>query len=196
MNYLAHCYLSFDDPQIMVGQFIADDIKGKKYLEFPDRIRDGIILHRFVDEFTDTFPSCLELRAEIRGELGLYSGVAIDVYFDHLLSINWSKYSEIRREDFIRNVYKVLDNSEFMMTDRRKFIYGKMKEYDWLTRYNTLKGIELTLEQMSKRVMNGSQLQKAAEKLEKHQKKAEEVFEIFFPKLISASKSKLDTFAT
>ncbi len=170
--------------------------KEKKYLDFPDRVRDGIILHRFIDEFTDTFPSCLELRSEIRGELGLYSGVAIDVYFDYLLSINWSKYSSVSRETFIQNAYKVLDDSQYLMTDRRKFILNKMKEYDWLARYNTLKGIELTLEQMSKRVMNGSQLQNAARILEKHQKKAEEVFEIFFPKLISASKSKLDTFAT
>jgi len=195
MNYLAHAFLSFDDPELLAGQFIADDIKGKKYLEFPKKVREGILLHRFVDDFTDTFHLCLELRAEIRGELGLFSGIAIDVYFDHLLSIHWEKYTDRSRDGFIQQVYRELGHHSNIMTEKRKFIIEKMIEHDWLSRYNTLKGTELTLIQMSHRVPNGLILKEAAHILEKHKKKAEEVFEIFFPKLISASKTKLDTFA-
>lgn len=196
MNYLAHAFLSFREPEILAGQFLADDIKGKKYLEYPPKVRDGILLHRFVDDFTDTYPLCLELRSEIRGELGLFSGIAIDVYFDHLLSTNWEKYTEMSLEGFIQEVYHELSHQTQWMTEKRKFIIEKMIEHDWLTRYKTLKGTELTLLQMSQRVSNGLILSQAAQILEKHKKKAEEVFEIFFPKLISASKTKLDTFAT
>lgn len=196
MNYLAHVFLSFDDPKLMIGQFIADDVKGKKYLTYSQRVSHGILLHRFVDHYTDTFPECLELRKEIREELGLFSGIAIDVYFDYMLSMYWSDFCETPREAFISGVYDVLDFHGNLMSEKRQFIYGKMKEQDWLSRYKSLEGIELTLSQMSGRISGGDHLLKATELLKKNEKMITEVFKMFFPKLISASKTKLDTFAT
>jgi acyl carrier protein phosphodiesterase len=196
MNFLAHSFLSFDDPKLMLGQFIADDIKGKRYLEFEERVQQGILLHRFVDHYTDTHPVCLELRAAIRPDLGLFSSIAIDVIFDHFLSIHWHKYSDHNRNDFIQSMYKSLHGYQSTMNEKRKYLYNKMVEHDWLSRYNTLDGIELTLTQMSNRISGSEKLLKAMEILEKNKKIFEESFEIFFPKLISASKYKLDTFAT
>jgi acyl carrier protein phosphodiesterase len=196
LNYLAHSFLSFDDPELLFGQFIADDIKGNKYQQFPTRIKEGILLHRYIDYFTDNFPECLELRKEFRSVLGLYSGVAIDVFFDHILAVQWDSYHTRNQQHFIQNVYDTLDKKTNLMSEKRRFIHGKMKEHDWLGRYKTLEGIQLTMNQMSKRVQNGEILTKSPELLEKHMKIITEVFEIFFPKLISASKSKLDTFAT
>ena len=57
MNYLAHAYLSFGDPDILAGNMISDFVKGKKKYEYPDRIQMGITLHRKIDEYTD-YTSC------------------------------------------------------------------------------------------------------------------------------------------
>ena len=81
------------------------------------------------------------------------------------------------------------------MGEKRKYIYRKMAEQDWLGRYHSMEGIELTLQQMSRRIPEGSVLLKSPDLLEKHKKFITEVFEIFFPQLIYAAKSKLDTFA-
>ena len=195
MNYLAHFILAFNDPEILVGQFISDDIKGNQYLNYQGGVRNGILLHRFIDDFTDTHPLCLEIRKDIRQELGLFSGIAIDVYFDYCLSVNWSTHSPQNMEEFIQNVYSVLNANSVVMNEKRRFILSKMQEQDWLGRYKTLEGIDLTLQQMSFRVPEGRKLHKAAGLLEKHEKKVKEIFEIFFPQLTSASKFKLDTFA-
>lgn len=195
MNYLAHAFLSFNDTQLLIGQFISDDVKGKKYELYPERIKQGILLHRFVDHFTDTFPECLRIRAALREELGLFSPIAIDVFFDHLLSIHWKRYSLIPIETFISDVYTTLTQHQEHMTDGRRFFLRKMIEYDWLVQYKSLDGIALTFDQMSKRIAGGRKLSIATALFEKHWKISEEAFEIFFPKLISASKSKLDTFA-
>jgi len=56
MNYLAHIYLSGNDDFLKLGNFIADEIKGKSYKEFPKDIQKGIILHRAIDDFTDHHP--------------------------------------------------------------------------------------------------------------------------------------------
>jgi len=195
MNFLAHSFLAFGDEDMVIGQFIADDIKGKKFHDFPSRISIGIQLHRFVDHFTDTHASCLELRKLLRPELGLFSGIAIDVFFDHVLATQWSEYHDVELPTFNQNVYSILSTYEEKMGEKRKYIYRKMAEQDWLGRYHSMEGIELTLQQMSRRIPEGSILLKSPDLLEKHKKFITEVFEIFFPQLIYAAKSKLDTFA-
>ena len=54
MNHLAHLFLSRHSEKMMVGNFIADGVKGKKYLAYEDEIADGIVMHRAIDTFTDT----------------------------------------------------------------------------------------------------------------------------------------------
>ena len=54
MNFLGHFYLSQDDPELIVGNFIADHIKGKKYIDYPSGISKGIMMHRNIDHFTDS----------------------------------------------------------------------------------------------------------------------------------------------
>jgi len=196
LNYLAHAYLSFENPEWLVGQFIADDVKGKKYLDYPPGIQQGILLHRFVDSYTDTSAVCLELRHILSAELGLYTSVAMDVFFDHILAVRWNDYSAVPRREFISNVYKILAANTFPVPGKMGFIIGKMAEMDWLGRYATMEGTALTLRQMASRVPKGAILEKAPAVLKDHLKKINETFEIFFPQLISASEFKLDTFAT
>ena len=49
MNFLAHIYLSFDDPEITLGNFFADHIRGNKYKHLPNKVQKGILLHRAID---------------------------------------------------------------------------------------------------------------------------------------------------
>ncbi|WP_438810958.1 ACP phosphodiesterase, partial [Serratia marcescens] len=53
MNYLAHAYFSFEDPDILLGNMISDYIKGKKQYTYPLKVQAGIRLHRQIDSFTD-----------------------------------------------------------------------------------------------------------------------------------------------
>jgi len=57
MNYLAHAYLSFNVPSILVGNMISDFVKGSSKLGYPVSIQKGIMLHRDIDAFTDTHPA-------------------------------------------------------------------------------------------------------------------------------------------
>lgn len=195
MNYLAHCYLAFGNPEWLVGQFIADDVKGRKYQDYTEGVSQGIILHRHVDHFTDTWPGCLEIRALLRPELGLFSGVALDVFFDHILALEWASHSDQERAEFIQTTYKTLSNYEEIMSEKRRYLFRKMVEADWLGRYHQPEGIALTLTQMSRRIPGGEILLQAPDLLEKNKKFITEVFKIFFPQLIYATKTKLDTFA-
>jgi len=45
MNYLAHLYLSGSNEHVLVGNFIADSVKGSKHKDYPYDIQRGILLH-------------------------------------------------------------------------------------------------------------------------------------------------------
>ena len=66
MNFLAHIYLSGNDDQVMIGNFIADFVKGKKKDEYPLHIKRGIELHRMIDDFTDHHEITLRSKSRIR----------------------------------------------------------------------------------------------------------------------------------
>src|ERR1700749_3381662 len=86
MNYLAHAYLSFGIPSVTVGNLISDFVKGKQKLQYPADIRQGIVLHRAIDTFTDDHPITRQAKAYFRERYRLYSGPLVDVVYDHFLA--------------------------------------------------------------------------------------------------------------
>ena len=95
MNFLAHIYLSGDNEELKIGNFIADSVKGKQYLEYPPGIIDGIVLHRAIDTFTDTHPIVSRSVERLFERYGHYSRVIVDILYDHFLAANWKDYSDI-----------------------------------------------------------------------------------------------------
>ena len=87
MNYLAHIYLSGSSPQIRVGGFIADAVKGGIPEHYPYKLRSGIRLHRLIDNYTDHHPLVREMVALLNREFGRYGGILPDLFFDHYLGI-------------------------------------------------------------------------------------------------------------
>jgi len=112
MNFLAHIYLSGDNEQVKIGNFMADSIKGKKYLKYPGDLQKGIILHRAIDYYTDTHPVFKQSTQKLFPEYGHYSGIIVDIFYDHFLASNWKKYSEVPLKEYTLN---------FLQAFRRKF---------------------------------------------------------------------------
>jgi acyl carrier protein phosphodiesterase len=93
MNFLAHIYLSGDNDLLKIGNFMADSIRGHHYEDYPTEIRKGILLHRAIDSFTDMHPIYRQSKHRLHEKYGHYSGVIMDIFYDHFLAKNWNKYS-------------------------------------------------------------------------------------------------------
>ena len=104
MNYLAHAYLSFDDEDILFGNFIGDFIKGTKNIGLPHNVWKGVKLHRAIDSFTDQHPATTQAKDLIRKDLGHASGIFVDMIFDHILAVNWVNYSNKSLKEFTSEV--------------------------------------------------------------------------------------------
>ena len=165
MNYLAHIFLSGTNPDVMIGNFMADSIKGSKYNSYPVEIQKGILLHRQIDTATDAHPAFRESTKRLHKNYGHYSGIIVDIFYDHFLAKNWSDYSDIPLADYIQTFYKLLrDNFELLPHNIQKMT-PVMIEGNWLLIYAELEGIDRVLAGMNRRTKNRSGMDKAGQEL-------------------------------
>ena len=165
MNYLAHILLSGSNPNVMIGNFIADSIKGVKYTSYPSEIQKGILLHRQIDTITDAHPAFRKSTKRLHKNYGHYSGIIVDIFYDHFLAKNWTDYSDIPLADYIQTFYKLLrDNFELLPVNVQKMA-PVMMQGNWLLIYAELEGIDRVLGGMNRRTKNRSGMDKAGQEL-------------------------------
>lgn len=141
MNFLAHARLSFGDPGVLVGNMISDFVKGRKKELFPDKIRQGIYLHRCIDEYTDAHPATREARELFRPSYRLYCGAMMDVVYDHFLASDEAEFSDATLKQFAAEVYGTLREFESWLPAPFARMLPFMESQNWLYNYRQLSGV-------------------------------------------------------
>lgn len=193
MNFLAHIYLSFNDTDITIGNFIADSIRGNKYKHLPPRIQQGILLHRAIDTFTDAHKIPKISSKRLHKNYSHYSRVIVDIFYDHFLAKNWSVYSDVPLELFVDNFYDSLEEYYHFLPDSTKHMMPYMIADNWLLNYSNMEGIAKVLTGMNRRTQNKSKMNFAILDLEEHYDDFEEEFTQFFEELVIFSKQKYNS---
>lgn len=155
MNFLGHLYLSGSDPLVIVGNFMADAVKGRDLTRFDPKVVQGIRLHRAIDTFTDGHPEQHKGRKRVHGHAGRYASVVMDLFYDHLLASHWSEYHPEPLSTFAARMYELLDRHVHLMPDRTRQMLPYMMRGDWLNTYATLEGIGGALAGLARRVPAG-----------------------------------------
>ena len=191
MNFLAHIYLSKDLPKIMVGNFIGDFVKGKNFADnFEPDIAKGIELHRTIDEFTDRHPIVHQSKSRLRSKYRHYSGVIVDIFYDHFLSKYWRDYHIIPLGEFADRTYTTLNDHYSILPDDVRTMLPYMIKDNWLVNYGHLQGIGQALRGISRRTRYDSKMNESVRELETFYEDFKTEFQIFFPHL----KSHAETF--
>lgn len=191
MNFLAHIYLSGDNKDVIIGNFIADGIKGKRYLNYPPDISKGIILHRGIDSFTDAHPTVHKSTAKLHENYGHYSGVIVDILYDHFLAKNWKMYCSQPLDEYVQDFYELLRENFTTLTPRIQRMMPYMIADNWLLKYATVEGIGSILAQMNVRTKNAVKMNLAVTELLEYYDEFEAEFTSFFEELRAFSKQKL-----
>ncbi len=180
MNYLAHAYLSFNDPEILVGNMISDFVKGKKKFEYPARIQAGIMLHRIIDTFTDGHAATKEAKDFFRPHYRLYSGAFIDVVFDHFLALDTNEFTESSLFDFSQQVYFFMEESKQWFPERFAGLFPYMRSQNWLFNYRTLWGTEKSFSGLVHRSTYMTESETASRLFEKHYQPLQDCYRLFW----------------
>lgn len=193
MNFLAHIYLSGNNEDLIVGNFIADSIKGKKYLEYPPEVQKGILLHRAIDSFTDSHPLVRLSASKLHKNYSHYSAVIVDIYYDHFLASRWHHYSKVPLENFVAGFYKLLQRKFELLPAPIQSFLPYMISDNWLLSYASIEGIARILYQMNTRTKNVVQMDRAVNDLREHYKEFGQEFEEFFPQLQKHAEERIRT---
>lgn len=193
MNYLAHIYLSGDNERIQIGNFMGDGVRGKDYKHFHNDIQIGVLLHRAIDSYTDMHPIFRKSKHRLVPKFNHFSGIIVDMFYDHFLAKHWSLYHHDSLHDFVSKFYQSLETHELELNQKTKNIRPYITKYNWLERYQYITDLQNILKQMDQRFTYPSQMSESVELLHHYYNEFEDEFFKFFRELmIYSDKKKLE----
>ena len=176
---------------MMIGNFIADHIRGNHYETYSKEIQRGIFLHREIDTFTDAHEVVRKSKRRLHKRYRHYDGVIIDIFYDYFLAKNWDAYSAIPLDVYTSSINKLFDEKSLELPVKSQNFIKYMIEYNILFNYQFKDGIAKVLNGMNHRTKGKSQMNLAIEDLNNLHKEFEEDFTIFFEDLRNFSNQKI-----
>lgn len=183
MNFLAHFHLAWPDSTLIAGGLEGDYFKGPVNAETAPVLARGIQLHRTIDAYTDAHPAVAEVRRQFPAHLRRYSGILIDLAFDHYLTLHWSQFSPLSLADFNARVYEVLQSNEPELSAGSTKMMNRLLEYDILNRYHQWQTVTATAARLGERFQRGNPFLNLEEELEPVKTRLERAFIEFYPQL-------------
>jgi acyl carrier protein phosphodiesterase len=190
MNHLAHFFLSDNNDDLAIGNFVADFITNRELPHFTEGVQRGIFLHRAIDAFTDTHPIVKQSTKRLHPFHHKYAPVIVDIYYDFLLAKNWATYTEgpssvcnIPLRDFVDKMYKLLTDRILELPEKLQKRIPMMIADDWLMHYTTYEGLHNAFLRIEKNAAFPGNFGQAAEHLEMFLTEFDMEFNLFFPDL-------------
>lgn len=176
MNFLGHLFFSNNHTELMYPNLFGDFVKGSDLSSFTPRIQNGILLHRKIDDYIDRHPITLELAHFLYPKLPKITGIAIDLYFDHLLAIHWNKYHSTPLKNFIAKFNSIEEDHSLFPNEHFWIVMGKMKAGEWLNHSDTMYGLTKSCEGVARMISFENELSNAPKVYVAHQKRIENTF--------------------
>ena len=201
MNWLAHLFLSPpDDPEFRLGNWLADFVKGNARRALSESFQRGVRCHQAIDAFTDFHPVVFRSRARIAAQHGHFSGILIDVFYDHFLACNWGAFSAISLDAFVDEIHADATRHLAALPDAARTAVMRIIAEDRLRSYREIAGIAAALSRLSiylsTRLRRPVDLESATAELVAHHPELEADFLEFFPLLCAHIAESQDAFAT
>lgn len=193
MNYLAHAYLSFHHPGILVGNMISDFVKGKKQFDYDTDVQKGIRLHRAIDTFTDQHPATKEAKQYFKPAVGAYAGAFMDMVYDHFLALDEQELSEPGWKEFAAGVYRELAAHQSVLPEKFRAMLPYMSGQDWLYNYRFTWGIANGFAGVARRAKYLTDADGVFILFREHYRELQRYYHNFFPDVKRFSRAYFDT---
>lgn len=183
MNYLAHLYFSDPTVESRVGNLLGDFARGVDINQLSLPVRQGLINHRAIDQFTDTHPQVRELKTLFSPQRRRFSGIVLDVLFDHFLIHHWHRYTTEPLDYFLDQAYDDLQKGLPLMPEQMQRVVGKMIEGDWIRSYEDIDQVGFALDRIASRIRFQNNFAGSISEIQHQYDALEAGFLQFFPDL-------------
>ena len=161
MNFLGHLYFSDNDIPLMYANLYGDFVKGSDLSQLSPEIKMGVLLHRKIDHYIDHHEIVLELMNELYPALPKVSGIAIDLFFDHLLAKNWNEFHPKPYKDFLKQFYAFSIDENVNYSHEFRTFCSILKSKNWMMHYDSAYGLRKMCEGVSSRISFPNELHNA-----------------------------------
>ena len=168
---------------MLIGNFFGDSFKGKPEKHGPKMVTEGIKLHRSIDHFTDTHPLVLKAVDLFRPQQRRFAPVVTDLVFDHLLASEFHLWSSTSLIAYTESVFTQIDKEEQHIPEKAMLFYPHLKKHNWLFHYGKMKGLQLALEGMDRRISIKTTLVDCVGLVDIHRDELKTLFNAFFKEL-------------
>ncbi len=187
MNFLAHLYLADGDEGLMLGALLGDFIRGRRALwALPGPVRQGVALHRHIDRITDHARVVKQLRRSFPREFRRYSGIVIDLAFDHELARRWPEFSPVPLEQYDADIRSLLSRHGDLLPERLVRFMRYADSRGLFAAYRFEEEMLFSLAGIGTRLKRANPLHRVAEIWPELKPRIRRDFGAFFPDLQSA----------
>ena len=184
MNHFAHLVLAQPTVESTVGNLLGDFARGVNAAALPPPVRAGLFNHRAVDRFTDNHPLIAEMKRSFSSRRRRFAGIALDIYFDHLLIQHWEQLDRRSLDDVISDCYRRMAAGRSLMPrDEMRRVTRRMIDYDWFGSYRDIDAIADSLDRVAARIRFANRFDNAIEDLQANDALIRAGFLEFFPQL-------------
>ncbi|MEN9570094.1 MAG: hypothetical protein RL172_1325 [Bacteroidota bacterium] len=184
MNLLAHAYLSYNHPPILVGNMISDYVKGNNRLRYDALIQKGITLHRAIDDFTDHHTATQAAKLFFKESYRLYAGAFVDVVYDHFLANDDAQFADAAAlYSFAQTTYGLLKPYQAIMPEKFGQMLPYMQAQNWLYHYRFKEGIEKSFQGLVRRSAYLTDAAPGYQVFLQHYNQLQQCYQLFFPAL-------------
>ncbi|MCP9235033.1 ACP phosphodiesterase [Lewinella sp. JB7] len=182
---MAHLTLSHFSADLQVGNYLGDLLRGREVDRLPASVRQGVMMHRAIDRYTDGDSDVRVVNRLLYLRHGRYAGVISDIAFDHYLYRNWERFVSVPFPEFTQSTYGNLLAATPMMPERSRRYATGMVEDDWLNLYTTARGMHRVFERLRPRLSRPDLLNGVEESLREYDDAINRTLLVLFPRLQS-----------
>jgi acyl carrier protein phosphodiesterase len=184
MNHFAHLALAQSTVESTVGNLLGDFARGLNQVSLPTAVAAGLRNHRAVDRFTDNHPLVQEMKRGFSAKRRRFAGIALDIYFDHLLLEHWDRFEQRDLDELIEGCYQRMEEGQAIMPhDEMRRVTRRMVEYDWFGSYRELDSVAEALDRVAGRIRFNNQFGNSIEDLQRNHDFICAGFIEFYPQL-------------
>lgn len=190
MNYLAHLVFAEPTSASLMANLMGDFVKGRLAADWHPALRDGVVLHRQIDAFTDSHALFLRSSARLSPARRRFAGIILDICYDHFLSRHWRRFHHQPRQQFIEHSYQLLNLYQGYMPSNMQRPVRLMIEQDWLSAYASADQIVLVLDRVASRLSRPQRMLGSGAEFLQLYAALEQDFLAFFPELVTFVESQ------
>ncbi|MFT5221316.1 MAG: acyl carrier protein phosphodiesterase [Planctomycetota bacterium] len=183
MNHFAHLVLSQPTVESVVGNLLGDFARGVNIADLPGPVRAGLLNHRAVDRFTDAHPLVIEMKGCFSAQRRRFAGIALDMYFDHLLIRHWGRLEQGEFRQAIDDCYHYLAQGQHLMPAEMQRVSQRIVAADWFGSYVSIDAMAEAMDRVAGRIRFPNRFDHAIDDIRAHEAQIEEGFLEFYPQL-------------